>query len=80
MSQQGYVATPPYSQAQAGMGGYSTGFGNPPPQSHYGAYGSPPQGYSAPPTGKMVIFLTRFSTGKFNLVLNIGVSAKPQPK
>ncbi|XP_067256107.1 protein transport protein Sec24D isoform X1 [Chanodichthys erythropterus] len=51
MSQQGYVATPPYSQAQAGMGGYSTGFGNPPPQSHYGAYGSPPQGYSAPPTG-----------------------------
>ncbi|XP_073691717.1 protein transport protein Sec24D isoform X1 [Garra rufa] len=50
MSQQGYVAAPPYSQAQAGMGGYSTGFGNPPPQSHYG-YGSPPQGYSAPPTG-----------------------------
>uniref|UniRef100_A0A671LPJ2 Protein transport protein Sec24D-like n=1 Tax=Sinocyclocheilus anshuiensis TaxID=1608454 RepID=A0A671LPJ2_9TELE len=51
MSQQGYVAAPPYSQAQAGMGGYSAGFGNPPPQSHYGAYGSPPQGYSAPPTG-----------------------------
>lgn len=52
MSQQGYVAAPPYSQAQAGMGGYSTGFGNPPPQSHYG-YGSPPQGYSAPQTGKV---------------------------
>ncbi|XP_016346154.1 protein transport protein Sec24D isoform X2 [Sinocyclocheilus anshuiensis] len=51
MSQQGYVATPPYSQAQAGMVGYSAGFGNPPPQSHYGMYGSPPQGYSAPPTG-----------------------------
>lgn len=51
MSQQGYVATPPYSQAQAGMGGYSTGFGNPPPQSHYVAYGSQPQAYSAPPTG-----------------------------
>uniref|UniRef100_A0A673MC35 Protein transport protein Sec24D-like n=1 Tax=Sinocyclocheilus rhinocerous TaxID=307959 RepID=A0A673MC35_9TELE len=51
MSQQGYVAAPPYSQAQAGMGGYSAGFGNPPPQSHYGTYGSPPQGYSAPPTG-----------------------------
>ncbi|XP_052417656.1 protein transport protein Sec24D [Carassius gibelio] len=51
MSQQGYVATPPYSQAQAGMGGYPAGFGNPPPQSHYGTYGSPPQGYSAPPTG-----------------------------
>lgn len=51
MSQQGYVATPPYSQAQAGMGGYAAGFGNPPPQSHYGAYGSPTQGYSAPPTG-----------------------------
>ncbi|XP_051580009.1 protein transport protein Sec24D-like isoform X1 [Myxocyprinus asiaticus] len=53
MSQQGYVATPPYSQAQAGMGGYSTGFGNPPPQSHYGVYGSPPQAYSAPPTGML---------------------------
>uniref|UniRef100_A0A8C1Q495 SEC24 homolog D, COPII coat complex component n=1 Tax=Cyprinus carpio TaxID=7962 RepID=A0A8C1Q495_CYPCA len=57
MSQQGYVATPPYSQAQAGMGGYSAGFGNPPPQSHYGAYGSPPQGYSAPPTGKVNLLL-----------------------
>uniref|UniRef100_A0A672N602 SEC24 homolog D, COPII coat complex component n=1 Tax=Sinocyclocheilus grahami TaxID=75366 RepID=A0A672N602_SINGR len=57
MSQQGYVAAPPYSQAQAGMGGYSAGFGNPPPQSHYGAYGSPPQGYSAPPTGKVNLLL-----------------------
>lgn len=57
MSQQGYVATPPYSQAQAGMGGYSTGFGNPPPQSHYGVYGSPPQAYSAPPAGKMPVLL-----------------------
>ncbi|KAA0723816.1 Protein transport protein [Triplophysa tibetana] len=51
MSQQGYVATPPYSQAQAGIGGYNTGFGNPPPQSHYGVYGSPPQAYSTAPTG-----------------------------
>ncbi|XP_051559873.1 protein transport protein Sec24D-like isoform X1 [Myxocyprinus asiaticus] len=53
MSQQGYVATPPYSQAQAGMGGCSTGFGNPPPQSHYGVYGSLPQAYSALPTGML---------------------------
>uniref|UniRef100_A0A671LTX4 Protein transport protein Sec24D-like n=1 Tax=Sinocyclocheilus anshuiensis TaxID=1608454 RepID=A0A671LTX4_9TELE len=63
MSQQGYVAAPPYSQAQAGMGGYSAGFGNPPPQSHYGAYGSPPQGYSAPPTGKVnLLFIVEITT------------------
>lgn len=56
MSQQGYVATPPYSQAQPGMGVYNTGFGNPPPQSHYGVYGSPPQAYSTAPTGNMLLF------------------------
>ncbi|TSL34588.1 Protein transport protein Sec24D [Bagarius yarrelli] len=43
MSQQGYVATPPYSQAQAAMGGYPNAFGAPPPQSHYGHYGASPQ-------------------------------------
>ncbi|XP_027025074.1 protein transport protein Sec24D isoform X1 [Tachysurus fulvidraco] len=51
MSQQGYVTTPPYSQAQAGMGGYPNAFGAPPPQSHYGHYGAPPQTFSAQPAG-----------------------------
>ncbi|KAF7706425.1 hypothetical protein HF521_019679 [Silurus meridionalis] len=50
MSQQGYVATPPYSQAQAGMGGYPTALGAPSPQSHYGHYGAPPQSFPPPPT------------------------------
>ncbi|XP_062372083.1 protein transport protein Sec24D [Sardina pilchardus] len=45
MSQQGYVAAPPYSQAPPGMGGYPTG------QPMYGHYGAPPQAFSAPPTG-----------------------------
>lgn len=51
MSQQGYVATPPYSQAQAGMGGYPTAFGAPPPQAHYGHYGAPPQAFPPQPAG-----------------------------
>ncbi|XP_066536541.1 protein transport protein Sec24D [Hoplias malabaricus] len=46
MSQQGYVATPPYSQAQPGMGGYPTGFGATPSQPHYGHYGTPPQPFA----------------------------------
>uniref|UniRef100_A0A8B9KJ51 SEC24 homolog D, COPII coat complex component n=1 Tax=Astyanax mexicanus TaxID=7994 RepID=A0A8B9KJ51_ASTMX len=53
MSQQGYVTTPPYSQAQPGMGGYPTGFGAPPPQSHYGHYGAPPQSFGAQPAGML---------------------------
>ncbi|XP_042367745.1 protein transport protein Sec24D [Plectropomus leopardus] len=53
MSQQGYVAAPPYSQAQPGMGGYQSGFGAGPAQSLYGHYGGPPQAFSAPPTGMM---------------------------
>ncbi|XP_017569438.1 protein transport protein Sec24D [Pygocentrus nattereri] len=51
MSQQGYVATPPYSQAQPGIGGYPTGFGASPPQAHYGHYGAPPQPYTAQAAG-----------------------------
>ncbi|XP_034020581.1 protein transport protein Sec24D [Thalassophryne amazonica] len=51
MSQQGYVAAPPYSQAQPGMGGYQDGFGSGPTQPHYGHYGGVPQTYAAPPTG-----------------------------
>uniref|UniRef100_A0A674DP36 SEC24 homolog D, COPII coat complex component n=1 Tax=Salmo trutta TaxID=8032 RepID=A0A674DP36_SALTR len=52
MSQQGYVATPPYSQAQPGMGGYPAGFGSSPAQPLYGHYGGQPQSFPAPPTGK----------------------------
>ncbi|XP_030635801.1 protein transport protein Sec24D [Chanos chanos] len=51
MSQQGYVATPPYSQAQPGMGGYPTGFGSPSAQALYGHYGAPPQTYPSQPAG-----------------------------
>ncbi|XP_028284625.1 protein transport protein Sec24D isoform X2 [Parambassis ranga] len=50
MSQQGYVAAPPYSQAQPGMGGYQGGFGAGPAQPLYGHYGGPPQAFNAPPT------------------------------
>ncbi|XP_071751437.1 protein transport protein Sec24D [Centroberyx gerrardi] len=53
MSQQGYVAAPPFSQAQPGMGGYQAGFGSGPTQPLYGHYGGPPQAFSAPPTGMM---------------------------
>uniref|UniRef100_A0AAR2JMK4 SEC24 homolog D, COPII coat complex component n=1 Tax=Pygocentrus nattereri TaxID=42514 RepID=A0AAR2JMK4_PYGNA len=55
MSQQGYVATPPYSQAQPGIGGYPTGFGASPPQAHYGHYGAPPQPYTAQAAGNLSI-------------------------
>ncbi|XP_049922697.1 protein transport protein Sec24D [Epinephelus moara] len=53
MSQQGYVAAPPYSQAQPGMGGYQGGFGTGPAQPLYGHYGGPPQAFNAPPAGMM---------------------------
>uniref|UniRef100_A0A3Q3WET3 Uncharacterized protein n=1 Tax=Mola mola TaxID=94237 RepID=A0A3Q3WET3_MOLML len=53
MSQQGYVAAPPYSQAQPGMGGYQGGFGTGPAQPLYGHYGGPPQAFTTPPTGTM---------------------------
>ncbi|XP_031440688.1 protein transport protein Sec24D [Clupea harengus] len=49
MSQQGYVAAPPYSQAQPGMGGYPSGYGGPPPQPMYGHYGAPPTGVAKGP-------------------------------
>ncbi|XP_067117794.1 protein transport protein Sec24D isoform X2 [Osmerus mordax] len=53
MSQQGYVATPQYSQAQPGMPGYPASFGSPPGQPLYGHYGGQPQAFSPPPTGMM---------------------------
>ncbi|XP_068163753.1 protein transport protein Sec24D [Antennarius striatus] len=53
MSQQGYVAAPPYSQAQPGMGGYQGGFGSGPAQPLYGRYGGPPQAFNPPPAGVM---------------------------
>lgn len=57
MSQQGYVAAPPYSQAQPGMGGYQGGFGTGPAQPLYGHYGGPPQAFTAPPTGTELLLL-----------------------
>ncbi|XP_053317402.1 protein transport protein Sec24D isoform X2 [Spea bombifrons] len=39
MSQQGYVAPPPYSQPQPGLGGYPPGFGTPVMSPTYGHYG-----------------------------------------
>ncbi|XP_026153717.1 protein transport protein Sec24D [Mastacembelus armatus] len=53
MSQQGYVAAPPYSQAQPGIGGYQGGFGTGPTQPLYGHYGGPPQTFTAPQAGMM---------------------------
>lgn len=51
MSQQGYVAAPPYSQSQPGIGGFSAGFGPPNSSLHYGHYGDPNSSYSAPQPG-----------------------------
>ncbi|XP_026503582.1 protein transport protein Sec24D [Terrapene carolina triunguis] len=53
MSQQGYVATPPYSQSQPGIGGFSTGFGPPTSSPLYGHYGDPNLSYSAPQSGML---------------------------
>ncbi|CAI7935483.1 Uncharacterized protein PODLI_1B033693, partial [Podarcis lilfordi] len=39
MNQQGYVAAPPYSQPQPGMGGFSAGLGQPASSHMYGHYG-----------------------------------------
>ncbi|NXF92725.1 SC24D protein, partial [Eubucco bourcierii] len=49
MSQQGYVAAPPYSQSQPGIGGFSAGFGPPSSSLHYGHYGDPNSYSAAPP-------------------------------
>ncbi|XP_062483577.1 protein transport protein Sec24D isoform X2 [Pezoporus occidentalis] len=51
MSQQGYVAAPPYSQSQTGIGGFSSGFGPPSSSLHYGHYGDPNSSCSAPQPG-----------------------------
>ncbi|NXN12792.1 SC24D protein, partial [Indicator maculatus] len=51
MSQQGYVAAPPYSQSQPGIGGFSARFGPPSSSLHYGHYGDPSSSYSAPQSG-----------------------------
>ncbi|XP_064200940.1 protein transport protein Sec24D-like isoform X1 [Anguilla rostrata] len=53
MSHQGYVATPPYSQAQPGMVGYPSSLGGVPLQPHYGHYGGPPQSFAATPPGPL---------------------------
>uniref|UniRef100_A0A8B9I3S7 SEC24 homolog D, COPII coat complex component n=1 Tax=Anser brachyrhynchus TaxID=132585 RepID=A0A8B9I3S7_9AVES len=51
MSQQGYVAAPPYSQSQPRTGGFSTSFGPPNSSLHYGHYGDPNSSYAAPQPG-----------------------------
>ncbi|KFP67013.1 Protein transport protein Sec24D [Cariama cristata] len=51
MSQQGYVAAPPYSQSQPGIGGFSAGFGSPNSSLHYGHYGDSNSSCSAPQPG-----------------------------
>ncbi|XP_061441251.1 protein transport protein Sec24D isoform X2 [Rhineura floridana] len=48
MNQQGYVATPQYSQSQPGIGGFSTGFGQPDSSPLYGHYGVTNSSSSAP--------------------------------
>ncbi|KAJ6668807.1 hypothetical protein lerEdw1_012291 [Lerista edwardsae] len=48
MNQQGYVATPPYSQPQPGMGGFSTGFGQPTSSPLFGHYGDTNPSCSSP--------------------------------
>ncbi|KAG7496243.1 transport protein Sec24D [Solea senegalensis] len=53
MSQQGYVAAPPFSQAQPGMGGYQCGYGGGPAQPAYGHFGGPPQTFTTQPAGMM---------------------------
>uniref|UniRef100_A0A8C8SSI9 SEC24 homolog D, COPII coat complex component n=1 Tax=Pelusios castaneus TaxID=367368 RepID=A0A8C8SSI9_9SAUR len=58
MSQQGYVATPPYSQSQPGISGFSTGFGPPTSSPLYGHYGDPNPSYSAPQSGKAVLYFS----------------------
>ncbi|KAG8134670.1 putative Protein transport protein, partial [Naja naja] len=41
MNHQGYVAAPPYSQAQPGMGGFSSGFGQTVSSPLHGHYNDP---------------------------------------
>lgn len=48
MSQQSYVAAPPYSQSQPGIGGFSAGLGPPNSSLHYG---HPSSSYAAPQSG-----------------------------
>lgn len=73
MSQQGYVAAPPYSQAQPGMGAYQGGFGSGPTQPLYGHYGGPPQAFSAPPAGKMHLSVLNITSFFFFVYLDVHV-------
>ncbi|KAM5192046.1 protein transport protein Sec24D isoform 2-T3 [Mantella aurantiaca] len=51
MSQQGYVAPPPYTQHQPGFAGYSPGYGPPPIPPTYGHCSSPNVGSPPPQMG-----------------------------
>uniref|UniRef100_A0A8C6ZPE9 Uncharacterized protein n=1 Tax=Nothoprocta perdicaria TaxID=30464 RepID=A0A8C6ZPE9_NOTPE len=67
MSQQGYVATPPYSQSQPAIGGFSTGFGPPTSSPLYGHYGDPNSSYSAPQAGMKLSLLFFVSLNRWAL-------------
>lgn len=60
MNQQGYVAAPPYSQSQPGIGD----FGPPNSSIHYGHYGDPNSAYSASQPG-IILALSLFSESTF---------------
>ncbi|XP_018418437.1 PREDICTED: protein transport protein Sec24D isoform X2 [Nanorana parkeri] len=51
MSQQGYVAPPPYTQPQPGLAGYPPGYGPPPTSPTYGHFASPNIGSPPPQMG-----------------------------
>ncbi|KAM4808851.1 protein transport protein Sec24D [Rhinophrynus dorsalis] len=53
MSQQGFVASTPYSQPQPGLGGYPPGYGSPVMSPTYGPYGSTNPGCLPPQSGGM---------------------------
>ncbi|KAM8940059.1 protein transport protein Sec24D isoform 2-T2 [Pelodytes ibericus] len=53
MSQQGYVAPPPFSQPQPGLGSYPPGYGTPVMSPTYGHYGGPSP--SSPPSQQTVL-------------------------
>lgn len=91
MSQHGYVATPPYSQGQPGMGGYPAGFGSTTSQPHYGHYGgtghlkpvSSPHGPSIPlghpPPSPAQFSQTSLQNGVYNPGNQMSSYAAPSP-
>lgn len=71
MSQQGYVAAPPYSQSQTGIGGFSPGFGPPNSSLHYGHYGDPNSSCSAPQPGVNLAYVWFWSLLFYRGILHL---------